>query len=180
MSDKKEQVNCLTGYADASWAQDEIHRISNSGYIFQFNNSTISWACRKQSCVVLSSTEAEYVALAEACQEATWIKRLIKDFGITENETTTIYKDNQSCLKLIDSRLFSNRTKHIDTKYHYLKDLKSTNTMNFVYCPTSDMLARYVHKTIKSQQIRNVIHQMRIRTMENLILSSRRSVSTHL
>lgn len=66
------ETNVLIGYSDADWAQDIKDRKSNSGYLFKFNGGTISWACRKQTCVALSSTEAEYIALAEACQEAIW------------------------------------------------------------------------------------------------------------
>ena len=59
----------LIGYADADWAANRSNRKSNSGYLFQFMNATISWACRKQTCVSLSSTEAEYVSTAETCLE---------------------------------------------------------------------------------------------------------------
>lgn len=64
-------MNQLIDHADASWAEDQADRKSNSGYIFKLFGGLISWACRKQTCVALSSMEAEYVALAEACQEGT-------------------------------------------------------------------------------------------------------------
>lgn len=73
----KEKKDQLIGYADADWAENRESRKSNSGYIFQYLNATISWACRKQTCVVLSSTEAEYIALAEACREGLWIRNFL-------------------------------------------------------------------------------------------------------
>lgn len=79
-SKEKEEKNILVGYSDADWAQD-VEDKKSSGYLFKFNRGTISWACRKQSCVALSSTEAEYVALAEACHEAVWLRNLLKDFN---------------------------------------------------------------------------------------------------
>lgn len=65
------------GYADANWAEDKADRKSNSGYIFIVHGAAVSWACRKQSCVALSTTEAEFIALSEACQEARWLRRLL-------------------------------------------------------------------------------------------------------
>lgn len=113
----------LIGYADANWAEDRSDRKSNKGYIFKLAGGCISWACRKQTCVSLSSTEAEYVALAEACQEGIWIIRLLEDIKFGHNSPLTMYEDNQSCIKMIENRRFSHRTKHIDTKYQYVNQL---------------------------------------------------------
>lgn len=93
-SKKEKEKNILVGYSDADWTQDVEDRKSNNGYLFKFNGDTISWACRKQSCVALSSTEAEYVALAEACQEAIWLQNLLKDFNEEQVQPTVIFEDN--------------------------------------------------------------------------------------
>jgi len=97
-STKKEEKNILVGYSDANWAQDVEDRKSNSGYLFKFNGGTISWVCRKQSCVALSSTEAEYIALAEACQEAVWLRNLLEDFNEKQEQPTIIFEDNKAAL----------------------------------------------------------------------------------
>lgn len=81
--------NVLIGHADANWAESRIDRKSNSGYIFQLYNGTISWSCKRQTCVALSSTEAEFIALSEACKEAVWIRRLLMDFDMLLSEPTT-------------------------------------------------------------------------------------------
>lgn len=146
----------LIGYADADWAEDRDDRKSNSGFVFKFNGGTISWACRKQTCVSLSTAEAEFVALSEASQEALWLQRLLADLGEDE-PTVTIHEDNQSCLKMLDSEKFSNRTKHIATKFHFAKNLKQTGAINYVYCPTELMLADLLTKPlsrVKIQQLR--------------------------
>lgn len=75
LSDNNAERDVLRGYADANWAEDRQDRKSNSGYVFQINGGTISWTCRKQTCVSLSSTEAEFVALSEACKEVLWIRK---------------------------------------------------------------------------------------------------------
>jgi hypothetical protein len=88
-------------YADADWGSDIQDRKSNSGYCFQFLNSTIMWSSRKQSMVTLSSTEAEYIALAEALKEAVWIRRILEDLNQVVVGPTVVYEDNQSCIRLI-------------------------------------------------------------------------------
>lgn len=146
LESKKTEV--LVGYADADWAQNRDDRKSNSGYIFKYRGACISWSCRKQNCVSLSSTEAEYIALAEACQEALWLRKLILDFELSEVQRITIFEDNQSCVKLVDNEKFSRRTKHIDTKYHFVRDLKQKDIVNIQYCPTDNMVADLLTKPL--------------------------------
>ena len=74
----------LVGYSDSDWAGDQVTRRSTSGYVFQFGNSTISWSSRRQATVAKSSTEAEYVGLSMAAQEAIWLRRLLNDIGAGE------------------------------------------------------------------------------------------------
>jgi len=93
----------LIGYADANWGGDRSDRKSNTGYFLTWNGGTISWASRKQDCVALSSTESEYIAVAEATQDAIWTERLLSDLHEPTKEATLIYEDNQSCIKLIDT-----------------------------------------------------------------------------
>ena len=143
----------LIGYADADWAQNKVDRKSNSGFLFKFNGATISWTCKKQDCVALSSTEAEYIALAEATQEGAWIRQLLNDFGQTQRGATKIFEDNQGCLKLIANKRFSNRTKHISTKFHYVRDLKDKRIVFFEYCPTEFMLADMLTKPLNTNKL---------------------------
>lgn len=158
-SKKEEEKNILVGYSDADWAQDVEDRKSNSGYLFKFNGGTISWACRKQSCVALSSTEAEYVALAEACQEAVWLQNLLKDFNEEQVQPTVIFEDNQSCIKLVSKDKYSKRTKHISTKYNYVKDLSDTGITCYKYCPTEIMIADILTKPLEWIRLKNLRQQ---------------------
>lgn len=148
----EENQDIFYGYADADWAENRDDRKSNSGYVFKVFGGVVSWCCRKQTCVALSSTEAEFIALTEACQEAMWIKSLLQDFNI-EVQKPTIFEDNQSCLKLISSNKFSNRTKHIETKYHFVKDCVNKNMFDFQYCPTDEMIADLLTKPLSSKRI---------------------------
>ena len=137
----------LEAYSDANWAENRQDRKSNSGYMC-YLGGTVSWTCRKQNCVSLSSTEAEYIALAETCQEVIWLRSLCEDFDI-ECETTVVNVDNQSCVKMCQNEKFSKRTKHVDTKYHFTGDLKEKGIVDFVYCPTDENVADMLTKPLK-------------------------------
>lgn len=104
--------------------------------------------CRKQNCVSLSSTEAEFIALSNACQEVLWIRSLLEDMKQLIDKPTTMLEDNQSCLKLIEEEKLSNRTKHIDTRYHFVKDYIVKGIVNCIYCPTDLMLADLLTKAL--------------------------------
>lgn len=147
----------LIGYADANWANDSTDRKSNSGNLFQLFGATISWSSKKQQCVSLSSTEAEYVSFSEACQEGIWLTKLLKDFNLQIPETFLMFEDNQSCLKLLDNNKTSTRTKHIDTKFHFVRDLKVMGKIDFEYCPTENMLADILTKPLEKIKIQKFL-----------------------
>ena len=131
-----------------TWGEDRTDRKSNSGYLCLLGG-TVSWCCRKQSCVSLSSTEAEYIALAETCQEVVWLRGLCTDFNIAESEPTVVNVDNQSCVRMVEMKRFSNRTKHVAVKYHFTSDLKEHGKVDFKYCPTDRNVADMLTKPLK-------------------------------
>ena len=136
----------LFGYSDADWAGDVDTRRSTSGYVFQFGSSTVSWSSRKQSTVAKSSTEAEYVALSSATQEAVWLRRLMKDLGRQMDAPTTIYEDNQGAIELAKNAKYHNRTKHIDICHDFVRERVVSNEIKVIYCPTEDMIADIMTK----------------------------------
>lgn len=91
--------------------------------------------------MALSSTEAELVALAEGCQELIWMKRLLEEIGEQSTEAITVYEDNQSCIKLVESDRLERKTKHIETKFFFVRDLHQQQQINLQYCPSEEMLA---------------------------------------
>lgn len=149
----------LTGYADADWAGDINGRKSTSGYVFKLGDAVVSYASRKQSNVTLSSTEAEYVALAEASQELLWLVQLMKEFKL-EIETPKVFEDNQSCLKILQDEKVNPRSKHIDVKYYFVRDLCQSGAVVYEYCPTESMVADILTKPLQKLKIcslRNLI-----------------------
>ena len=136
----------LNGYSDADLGGDVDTRRSTSGYVFQFGNGTISWSSRKQRTVAKSSTEAEYVALSLATQEAIWLRCLMKDFGKQTDAPTTIYEDNQGAIELAKNAKYHSRTKHIDICHHFVRERVVSNEIRVIYCRTEDMVADIMTK----------------------------------
>ncbi|XP_070492249.1 uncharacterized protein [Chironomus tepperi] len=154
LSDKNEIGN-LEVYSDASWAEDSVDRKSTSGFICRINGGTVSWSSRKQDIVALSSMEAEYIALSESCKEAKWIKMLTHSFyEFVVPDKVILYTDSQSSMKLISNQKFSNRSKHIDTKYHYVKQLVDLEEIDLKYCSTEINIADMMTKPLGSIKLK--------------------------
>jgi hypothetical protein len=134
----------VVGYCDADWAES-VSRHSTSGFIFFFGGGPISWASRKQSVIALSSTEAEYISLSTAAQEAAFIAQLLRDFGY-DHGPIEIFCDNQGAIKLSDSTGTKARTKHIDVRFHYVKDAVQAKRIKVSYMQTDQQPADILTK----------------------------------
>lgn len=157
----KNNVEDIHIFTDASWAEDPSDRKSTSGYLCRLNGGTISWCSRKQDIVALSSTESEYIALTEGCKELKWTRMIAKMFKeISIPSKVTVYTDSQSSIKLITNQKFSNRSKHIDTRYHYVKQLVDDGEIELKYCQTDVNVADMMTKPLgplKIAQLRRMI-----------------------
>uniref|UniRef100_A0AAV1UHT8 Polyprotein n=1 Tax=Peronospora matthiolae TaxID=2874970 RepID=A0AAV1UHT8_9STRA len=116
-------IDKLQGYSDADWAGDVESRRSTSGYAFLLNNGCISWRSKKQRTVALSSTEAEYMALTEATQEAVWLKAFC--VSLARRRTTKqsrSLKITKVPFALVKNPEFHKIVKHIDIRYHFVRE----------------------------------------------------------
>nr|XP_048335959.1 secreted RxLR effector protein 161-like [Ziziphus jujuba var. spinosa] len=111
--------DCVVRYYDADLGGDRDKRKSLTGYIFLAWGNTISWRASLQPVVALSSTEAEYMAATEATREALWLKWLVNELDVPQNQVI-VHCDNQSAIFLAKNQAFSNRTKQIEKKYHFV------------------------------------------------------------
>eukprot|EP00253_Pinus_taeda_P019530 PITA_19530 len=112
----------LCGFTDADWAGSPTDRKSTTGGIFSIRSTTASWYSRKQRFVALSLAEAEYMAASLAACEATWMRKILVGLFGSHLEPTVIYCDNQSCIKLSANPVFHDISKHIDIRYHHIRD----------------------------------------------------------
>jgi hypothetical protein len=113
----------LEGYADADWAGSAVDRKSTLGSCFTLGSTMVSWCRRKQSSVALSTIEEEYIALRVAVREAVWLHKLLTDLFNHEMDPMNIHCDNQSCVKVSKNPVFHDKSKHIEIKYHYIRDM---------------------------------------------------------
>jgi hypothetical protein len=143
----------LVGFADADWAGDTESRKSTGGYVFMLAGGTVSWSSRRQQTVALSSTEAEFMALSEAVQEALYLRRLLADMGATQHEPTKISEDNQSCMAMAKHNVFSRRSKHIDTRYKFVKEAIERLEVCVQYMHTSMMPADCLTKPVGKEKL---------------------------
>ena len=112
----------LMGFTDSDYANDLDTRKSVGGYGFTLGSGMISWSSRKQRTVADSSTAAEYIAASEASRECVWLRALLHGIGITQTKPTPIFCDNNSTIDLSQDQLFHARVKHIDVRWHYLRE----------------------------------------------------------
>ena len=136
----------IAGYSDADWAGDHDDRKSTSGFVFMMSGAVISWNSKKQTCVALSTAEAEYIALAKAAQESIWLQRLLGDMGECLITPMTIFEDNQSTIAMTKNPQFHGRAKHIDIKFHFIREQVTAKTVELKYCRSSDMIADMMTK----------------------------------
>jgi hypothetical protein len=153
----------LTGYADASFADSSnTSRRSTSGYVFMYQGAAVSWRAKLQPNVTLSSTEAEYVALCSTAQECVYLRRLFASMHAEQTLPTVIYEDNMSTLALANREQAecSDRTKHIDVRYHYTRQLITTAQIALEHIATTEQLADVFTKDLDKIKFRNIISQV--------------------
>eukprot|EP00253_Pinus_taeda_P020956 PITA_20956 len=138
----------LIGYTDSDWAGSVDDRKSTSGYVFHIGSGAISWASNKQPIVALSIVEAEYVAaIAGACQ-AVWMRRMLRSLGQEKAKGTMIFCDNSLAILLSKNSVFHMRTKHIDTKFHYMRELVNNGEIVLKHCRTQEHVADILTKPL--------------------------------
>ncbi|KAJ9556920.1 hypothetical protein OSB04_011534 [Centaurea solstitialis] len=111
----------LTAFTDSDHAGCKLNRKSTSGACQFLGDKLVSWSSRKQNCVFLSTAEAEYVAAACCCSQVLWMKIQLADYGYTMHRIP-IYCDSSSTIQIAANPVQHSRTKHIDIRYHFIKD----------------------------------------------------------
>jgi hypothetical protein len=98
----------------------------------------ISWFSMKQTSVALSTAKAEYMAACLACTEVVWLRKLLSGLFDVELDATSIYCDNQSCIKLSLNPVFHDKSKHIGIKYHFIRDVVEKGVVKLHYVATNE------------------------------------------
>jgi hypothetical protein len=152
----------LQAYSDADFAANVDDRRSTTGVVLMLNGGPVSWKSKRQSCVSLSTTESEYVAAAAAAKEIVWMRRLLQDLGCNQLKPTYLFCDNQSAIKLVRNPQFHQRTKHIDVKFHFIRDLQEDKVIDVVYVNSEGQLADLLTKGLDGPRFRKLREEIGI------------------
>jgi len=152
----------LEAYADADWGGNKVDRKSFSGFVFYLGGCTIAWQSKKQTIVALSSTEAEYVSISNAAREAVYLNRILRELEFDRAVSVKLNVDNQGAMKLASNAVVNGRSKHIDIKYHHIRDLVQKGEVLLEYCPTNDMLADVLTKNLSRTKFENFVKRLNL------------------
>ena len=148
---KKNPKLIVEGFSDSDYATDIDRRRSVTGYTFKFGGNTISWKSCLQSVVALSTTEAEYMAMNEAAKEAMWLKEICSELGFKQ-QGIRLYYDSQSALALARNPVNHEKTKHIATKFNFIRDLVEAGDIILNKIHTNVNPAYFLTKTVPGQK----------------------------
>jgi len=140
--------NPLIGYADASHAMDPDSRRGQCGYVFLWNGAPITWKSQATPQVSLSTMESEFYAVVEATKEAMWLSMILKEMQVPVPETLTINEDNEACIKFCHDPKYHARAKHIDIRYHFVREKIEEKKIDLKYCRTERQLADILTKPL--------------------------------
>jgi hypothetical protein len=163
--DANDKDKTLLGYTDADWAGDSSDRKSVSGFVFFMGGHTVSWGSKKQSCVSLSTMEAEFVALARATQEMIWLCKLAIP-TVWSGGIPIVCVDNEPAQAFAEGSACSSQSKHIALRYHFVRDLAQGGDMTLKHTPTGRMVADIMTKAlgfVKFDEFRYAVLQERAR-----------------
>ncbi|CAJ2632965.1 unnamed protein product [Trifolium pratense] len=138
----------LVGWSDSDYAGDLDDRKSTSGYVFMIGSKAVSWCSKKQPIVTLSTTEAEFIAAANCACQAIWLSRILDHISSWKKDCITLYCDNSSTIKLSKNPVMHGRSKHIDVRFHFLRDLTKDGKVQLLHCSSFEQTADIMTKAL--------------------------------
>jgi hypothetical protein len=137
-------------YVDADWAGDEETRRSMSGFVAIMSGAAVAWCARQQEVVAMSSAESEYISMSTGAKETIWLRRLVDGLHVVPDtcQPTTMFVDNQAAIALGHNAAVNRRNKHIDVRYHFVRQAIEDKVLQIEYCPTEEMAADMLTKAL--------------------------------
>jgi hypothetical protein len=148
---KKSERHKLVGFSDSDYAGDVDDHKNTSGYVFLLNGATISLSSKKQTIVTLSTTEAEFIAAASCVCQGIWLRGILEEVKYTQQGLIMLFCDNSSIIKLSKNPVLHGRSKHIDVRFHFLRDLTKEGKVELVHCRSVEQIADILTKPLKAE-----------------------------
>ena len=131
----KESNLSLAGFSDSDWADNADDKKSTTGGCFYVGANLVTWMSKKQNFVSLSTAEAEYIATGSYYSQLLWMKKVLTDYGISQ-DTMVVYCDNSSAIDISKNLVQHSKTKYIEIRYHFIRDLVERKIVCLEYIPT--------------------------------------------
>ena len=135
-------------FSDANWGGTHTDRRSVGGGGCFMNGALVLWQCKRQPVITLSSAESEYTQASLMACMALYARSVATDIGIPQISATPLLEDNQSAINIASNPMASVRSRHVDIKYHHLKDEVRKGTIRMVFLPTANQLADIFTKSL--------------------------------
>ncbi|CAN0438341.1 unnamed protein product [Discosporangium mesarthrocarpum] len=149
----------LVGYADSDWGIDPETRRSVTGYLLLVNNSPVAWRSKLQGLVSLSSSEAEWTAMAHGMRHCIYIRGILGELGLVQ-DATPWYCDNRGAIQASIITGFNDRTKHVDMKLKCTREYVEKDLFNIQYVSTTKQLADILTKRLRKSLTLNFVRSM--------------------
>jgi hypothetical protein len=156
----------LIGYFDVDYAGCKIDRKSTSGICQFLGRSLVSWASKKQNSVAISTTEVEYIAAGYCCAQLLWMRQTLRDYGYKLSKVPLLC-DNESAIHMVDNPVEHNRTKHVDIRYHFLRDHQQKEDIEISYVNTHNQLADIFTKPLDEMTFNKLRNELNILDSRN-------------
>jgi phosphopantetheinyl transferase (holo-ACP synthase) len=150
----------IKGYTDADYARDKDKYKSTTGFIFNLASGPVSHLAKLQSITAQSTTEAEYIALAIAAKEATYLRALLEELDCFKQFNIPIYTDNNGAIQLAKNPSFHARSKHINVRYHFIRQKLADKTISIHYIPTEEQPADGFTKPLAKVKFNVFLYQI--------------------
>ena len=160
----KDSNACLAGYLDADWAGSMDDRKSTSSGCFYLGNNLVSWMSKKQNSMSFFIVEAEYIAPGSCCTQLLWIKKLLHDYGIPQ-DTMCFFCDNTSAINLSKNSVQHSKSKHIEIRYHFIRDLVEDKVVCLEFIHTNNQKADIFTKPLDGPRFESLCKTIGVGTI---------------